>query len=174
MPPTALPVPAPVPEFLLPRVEAVRCAVRSGQPGQALAMARTLSDELAGSHGPLHVYTLHALELAAFCAQMAGQPATATETSLQAVAGFQQLLGPGHRHVERQIRNTAAHWLTITDLADAVRTGTAFLAVLRSPDRPGHPAAVLVERRLAAITGPDPQAAALALRAHGPALLIQP
>ncbi|MEU6349961.1 hypothetical protein ABZ896_11605 [Streptomyces sp. NPDC047072] len=173
MSPTALPVPAPVPEFLAPRIEAVRLAIRSGQPQQALDMARAISGELADSHGPLHVYTLHALELAAFCAQMAGRPADATETSLQAAAGFHRLLGAGHRHVERQIRNAAAHWLTVSDLADAVRTGTAFLALLQSLDRP-HPAAVFVERRLAAITGPDPRAAELALRAHGPALLIRP
>jgi hypothetical protein len=174
MSPTALSVPAPVPEFLAPRVRAVRHATRSGRPQEALAMARLISAELADSYGPLHIYTLHALELCAFCAQLAGHPVIATETLVQTAAGWQQLLPAGHRQISRQARSAAASWLTVTDATEAVRTGTALLALLQSLYGPEHPATRFAHRRLAAITGPDPGAAARALHASGPALLVRP
>ena len=74
MPSAPLPVPTPVPEFLAPRINSVRDAVRTGQPAHALDRARLISTELAGSYGPLHPYALHALELVSYCAQLAGQP----------------------------------------------------------------------------------------------------
>ncbi|MFJ5851108.1 hypothetical protein [Streptomyces sp. NPDC092903] len=168
-----LPVPTPVPEFLAPRVEALRDALRRGRRHEALDMARSLSSELAESYGPLHNYTLHALELVAFCAQLAGQGAAATELAVRAAAGWQRLLPAGHRQIRRQARNGAASWLTVTDLPEAIRTGTTLLALLQSVYGAEHPSTPFVERRLAAITGPDPTAAARALRASGPALLLQ-
>ncbi|MGW1158968.1 hypothetical protein ACWD48_12210 [Streptomyces sp. NPDC002519] len=174
MPSVTLPVPAPVPEFLAPRVNSVRDAARAGQPASALARARLISTELADSYGPLHPYALHALELVAYCAQLAGQPATATETAVQAAAGWQRILPAGHRQILRQARNAAASWLTVSDATEAVRTGTALLALMPSVFGPGHPSGAFVERRLTAITGSDRHEAAKALRATGPALLVRP
>lgn len=173
MPLAALPVPAPVPEFLAPRIEAVRGAARTGQTQQALARARLISAELADSYGPLHPYALHALELVAFCAQLAGHPVLATETSVQTAAGWQRLLPAGHRQTRLQARNAAACWLTVTDAPEAVRTGAALLPLMQSVYGPGHPSIPFVERRLTAITGSDTHAAAQALRASGPALSIR-
>ncbi|MFI6688403.1 hypothetical protein [Streptomyces sp. NPDC050485] len=174
MSPAALPVPAPVPEFLTPRVEAVRQAARAGRREESLALARAISGELAESHGPLHPYTLHALELVAFCAQLAGRPVAATEVSAQAAAGWQHLLTGEHRQVRRQACNTAAFWLTVSDSVQAVRTGTALRTLLRSVFGPDHPSTFFVERRLTAIAGRDREAAMQALRPSGPALLVHP
>ncbi|WP_435057663.1 hypothetical protein [Streptomyces sp. bgisy060] len=170
---TALPVPTAVPEFLSPRVEALRDALHSSRREVALEIARALSEELAESHGPLHNYTLHTLELVAFCAQLAGHPTMATEVSVHTAAGWQGVLGAEHRHVRRQAHNGAASWLTVTNAPDAVRTGTALLALLQSVYGKHHPSTPFVERRLKAITGADQEAAGAALRASGPALMIR-
>ncbi|KOV48724.1 hypothetical protein [Streptomyces sp. H036] len=171
---TALPVPAAVPEFLAPRIEALHDTLRTGRREVALVIARTISEELAESHGPLHNYTLHALELVAFCAQLAGHPTLATEVSVHTAAGWQRVLDAGHRHIRRQAHNGAASWLTVTNAAEAVRTGTALLALLQSVYGKDHPSTPFVERRLNAITGADQEAAGMALRASGPALMIKP
>ncbi|MFD3959215.1 MULTISPECIES: hypothetical protein [Streptomyces] len=173
-PAAALPVPAAVPEFLAPRIEALRDTLRTGRREEALTIARTLSEELAESHGPLHNYTLHALELVAFCAQLAGHPTMATEVSVHTAAGWQRVLNAEHRHIRRQAHNGAASWLTVTDAPDAVRTGTALLALLQSVYGKDHPSTPFVERRLNAITGTDQEAAQMALHASGPALMIKP
>ncbi|MBK3627534.1 hypothetical protein JHN59_22350 [Streptomyces sp. MBT49] len=170
----ALPVPAAVPEFLAPRIEDLRRTLRAGRREEALTAARTISEELAESHGPLHHYTLHALELVAFCAQLAGHPAMATEVSVHTAAAWQQVLDANHRQIRRQARNGAATWLTVTNAPDAVRTGTSLLALLQSVYGKEHPSTPFVERRLNAITGADWEAARNALRASGPALLIKP
>lgn len=170
----ALPVPAAIPEFLAPRVDNLRHTLRAGRREEALTLARILSEELAESHGPLHVYTLHAFELVAFCAQLAGHPTMATEVSVYTAAAWQRVLDPRHRQIRRQARNGAASWLTITNASDAVRTGTALLALLQSVYGKDHPSTPFVERRLDAITGADRKAAESALRASGPALMIRP
>ncbi|MDX3204725.1 hypothetical protein [Streptomyces scabiei] len=169
-----LPVPAAVPEFLVPRIEALRHTLRAGHHEEALAAAQAISDELAESHGPLHNYTLHALELVAFCAQIAGHPAMATELSVYTAAAWQRLLDATHHQIRRQAHNGAASWLTVTNAPDAVRTGTALLALLQSVYGKDHPSTLFVERRLNAITGTDKETARNALRASGPALLIKP
>ncbi|MEU8588688.1 hypothetical protein AB0C59_17065 [Streptomyces sp. NPDC048664] len=169
-----LPVPAAVPEFLGHRIEGLRHTLRAGRREEALAAARTISDELAESHGPLHNYTLHALELVAFCAQIAGYPAMATDVSVYTAAAWQRLLDATHHQIRRQARNGAASWLTVTDAHDAVRTGTALLTLLQSVYGKNHPSTPFVKRRLNAITGGDQEAARNALRATGPALLIKP
>ncbi|MFH9818290.1 hypothetical protein [Streptomyces sp. NPDC017230] len=170
----ALPVPAAVPEFLAPRIESLRQMLRAGRCEEALTAARTLSEELAESHGPLHNYTLHAFELVAFCAQLAGHPAMATEVAVYAAGAWQRVLDAGHSQVRRQARNAAASWLTVTNAHDAVRTGTSLLALLQSVYGKDHPSTPFVERRLNAITGADQEAARNALRASGAALLIKP
>lgn len=170
----ALPVPAAVPEFLATRVEKLRQTLLAGRCEEALTAARTLSEELAESHGPLHNYTLHAFELVAFCAQLAGHPAMATEVSVYTAATWQCILPAQHRQIRRQARNGTASWLAVTNAPDAVRTGTSLLALLQSVHGPDHPSTPFVERRLNAITGPDREAAGHALRASGPALLIKP
>ncbi|MEU3296675.1 hypothetical protein ABZ722_30575 [Streptomyces longwoodensis] len=167
-----LPVPAPVPEFLAPRIKGIRETLRAGRREEALGAARNLSHELAESHGPLHVYALHAVELVAFCAQLAEHPIMATEVSVYAAAGWQQVLGCKHHHVRRQTRNAGASWLTVTTASEAARTGTALLALLESVYGPTHPFTQFVERQLNAITGTDQKAAASALQPSGPALLI--
>ncbi|MFF9458049.1 hypothetical protein [Streptomyces flaveolus] len=169
----ALPVPSAVPEFLAPRIEDLRYTLRTDQCEDALTAARTISNELAESHGPLHNYTLHALELVAFCAQLAGQPTMATEVSVYTATAWQQVLEAEHRHIRRQTRNGAASWLTITNAPDAVRTGTTLLALLQSVYGKEHPSTPFVERRLNAITGIDREAAERALQASGPALMIK-
>ncbi|KOT46783.1 hypothetical protein ADK41_00935 [Streptomyces caelestis] len=171
---STLPVPAAVPEFLAPRIENLRHTLLAGGREEALTLARILSEELAESHGPLHNYTLHALELVAFCAQLAGHPTMATEVSVYTAAAWQRVLEPKHRQIRRQARNGAASWLTITHAPDAVRTGTALLALLQSVYGKDHPSTPFVERRLNAITGSDREAAERALRASGPALMIKP
>ncbi|MFD0437255.1 hypothetical protein [Streptomyces chartreusis] len=173
-PAVALPVPAAVPEFLAPRIEDLRRTLRAGQREEALKAARAISDELAESHGPLHNYTLHALEFVAFCAQLAGYPAMATEVTVYTATAWQRLLDAKHRQIRRQARNSAASWLTVTNAPDAVRTGTALLALLQSVYGKDHPSTPFIERRLNAITGPDYDAAEHALRASGPALLASP
>ncbi|MFI6113329.1 hypothetical protein [Kitasatospora sp. NPDC051164] len=170
----ALPVPAAVPEFLAPRIEDLRHTLRAGQHEEALTAARTISEELAESHGPLHNYTLHALELVAFCAQLSGYSAMATEVSVYTAAAWQQVLHANHRQIRQQARNGAASWLTVTNAPEAVRTGTVLLALLQSVYGKDHPSTPFVERRLNAITGTDQEAARNALRASGPALLIKP
>ncbi|MCL3999226.1 hypothetical protein M4438_38065, partial [Streptomyces lavenduligriseus] len=95
----ALPVPAAIPEFLAPRVDNLRHTLRAGRREEALTLARILSEELAESHGPLHNYTLHAFELVAFCAQLAGHPTMATEVSVYTAAAWQRVLDPKHRHI---------------------------------------------------------------------------
>ncbi|MFJ4151994.1 hypothetical protein ACIP10_31085 [Streptomyces galbus] len=170
----SLPVPAAVPEFLTPRIEGIRKTLRAGRCEKALGAAQDLSHELATSHGPLHVYALHALELVAFCAQLAGRPILATEVSVYAAAGWQRVLGSKHRHVRQQTRNAVASWLTVTNAAEAARTGTALIALLQSVYGLTHPSASFVKRRLNAITGTDQEAASSALQASGPALLITP
>ncbi|MER5549954.1 hypothetical protein ABT072_48110, partial [Streptomyces sp. NPDC002589] len=122
----------------------------------------------------LHNYTLHALELVAFCAQLAGHPAMATDVSVYTAAAWQRLLHAKHPQVRRQARNGAASWLTVTNAPDAVRTGTALQALLQSVYGKDHPSTPFVERRLNAITGADQDAAWRALQASGPALLIKP
>ncbi|MCL3999227.1 hypothetical protein M4438_38070, partial [Streptomyces lavenduligriseus] len=112
--------------------------------------------------------------LVAFCAQLAGHPTMATEVSVYTAAAWQRVLDPKHRHIRRQARNGAASWLTITNAPDAVRTGTALLALLQSVYGKDHPSTPFVERRLDAITGADRKAAESALRASGPALMIKP
>ncbi|MFE0774322.1 hypothetical protein [Streptomyces sp. NPDC058861] len=173
-PVATLPVPAAVPEFLAPRIEDLRHTLRAGQREQALTAARIISEELAKSHGPLHNYTLHALELVAFCAQLAGHPTMATEVSVHAAAAWQQILGGEHHQVRRQARNGAASWLTITNAPDVVRTGTALLALLQSLYGRDHPSTPFVEGRLNAITGSDRETAERALRPAGPALMVKP
>ncbi|MEU7072885.1 hypothetical protein AB0B30_27520 [Streptomyces narbonensis] len=170
----ALPVPAAVPEFLAPRIEHLRHTLRAGRREEALRLAQTISGELAESYGPLHHYTLHALELLAFCAQLAWQPTIATEASVYTAAAWQHFLDAEHPHIRRQARNGAASWLTITDAPDAVRTGTSLLELLQSLYGKDHPSTPFVERRLNAITGADQEAAKRALRASGPALMIKP
>ncbi|WP_030578608.1 hypothetical protein [Streptomyces anulatus] len=172
-PAVALPAPA-VPEFLAPRIEDIRNALRAGRPEEALAAAQGISHELAESHGPLHVYALHALELVAFCAQLAEHPALATEVSVYTASAWQRVLDAKHRHVRQQARNGVASWLTVTNASDVVRTATDVLALLQSVYGEDHPSIALVERRLNAITGADQRAAADALRASGPALSIRP
>ncbi|EDY49256.1 hypothetical protein [Streptomyces clavuligerus] len=167
-----LPVPAAVPEFLAPRVEEVRHALRAGRREEALTLAQTISEELGESHGPLHNYTLHALELVAFCAQFAGHPAMATEVSVHTAAAWQRILDSEHRQVRRQARNGTASWLTVTNASAAVRTGTALLALLQSVYGKDHPSTPFVEHRLNAITGANQEAAGAALQASGPALMI--
>ncbi|MET7296378.1 hypothetical protein ABZS79_30435 [Streptomyces griseoloalbus] len=169
-----LPVPAAVPEFLAPRIEDVRRTLHAGRHEVALKAAWDISDELAESYGPLHNYTLHARELVAFCAQLAGDPASATEVSVYTAAAWQRILPAQHRQIRRQARNGAASWLTVTNAPDAVRTGTSLLALLQSIYGAEHPSTPFVERRLNAITGGDQEAARNALRASGPALLIRP
>ncbi|MFE2268519.1 hypothetical protein ACFXB4_04710 [Streptomyces lavendulae] len=169
-----LPVPAAVPEFLAPRIEDLRHTLRAGRREEALTAARTISEELAESHGPLHNYTLHALELVAFCAQLAGHPAMATEVSVHTAGAWQRVLDAKHRQIRRQARNGAASWLTVTNAPDAVRTGTSLLALLQSVYGKDHPSTPFVERRLNAITSVDQEAARNALRPSGPALLIKP
>lgn len=170
----ALPVPAAVPEFLAPRIEDLRHPPRRLLREEALTAARTISEELAESHGPLHSYTLHALELVAFCAQLAGHPAMATEVSVHTAGAWQRVLDAQHRQIRLQARNGAASWLTITNAPDAVRTGTSLLALLQSVYGKDHPSTPFVERRLSAITSVDEEAARNALRASGPALLVKP
>ncbi|MGY4963659.1 hypothetical protein [Streptomyces sp. 900105245] len=173
-PATTLPVPAAVPEFLAPRIEHLCHTLHAGRRKEALQLAQTITGELAESHGHLHPYALHALELLAFCAQIAWQPTMATEASVCATAAWQQVLDAEHPHIRRQARNAAASWLTITDAPDAVRTGTTLLELLQSVYGKDHPSTPFVERRLNAITGADQEAAAKALRAYGPALMIEP
>ncbi|MFJ9967274.1 hypothetical protein [Streptomyces avermitilis] len=172
--PIVLQIPVAVPEFLAPRIKDLRHTLRAGRREEALTAARIISEELAESHGPLHNYTLHALELVAFCAQLAEQPAMATEVSVHTAAAWQQVLDATHGQIRRQARNAAASWLTVTNAPDAARTGTSLLALLQSLYGKDHPSTPFVERRLNAITGPDQEAARNALRASGPALLIKP
>ncbi|MFD8731462.1 hypothetical protein [Streptomyces sp. NPDC059611] len=169
-----LPVPALVPEFLAPRIEGLRHTLRTGRRDEALTAARTISEELAESHGPLHNYTLHALELVAFCAQLAGQPAMATEVSIRAAGAWLRILDSRHRQIRRQTRNSAASWLTVTDAGDALRTGASLLALLQSVYGREHASTPFVERRLNAIASSDRAVSADALRASGPALLVRP
>jgi hypothetical protein len=164
---------APVPEFLAPRVNGIVEAARAGTSDQALAMAQGLAAELSDSHGPAHAHTLHALELVAFCAQLAGQAVTATDAGIQAATGWLHSPGDG-RQVRRQVRNAVASWFTVDDAAEAARTGRLLLALLTSVYGSGHPAGHLVEQRLQAVTGPDKAAAAEALRPSGPALSVRP
>lgn len=173
-PAVGLQVPAAVPEFLSPRVEGLRQALRAGRYEEALTAARPLSEELVESHGPAHTYTLHAFELVAFCAQLAGHPAMATEVSVYVAGSWQRVLDAEHSQIRRQARNAAASWLTVTNAPDAVRTGTSLLALLQSVDGQEHPSTSTVERRLNAITGVDREAARNALRASGAGLLVKP
>ncbi|WNI20115.1 hypothetical protein [Actinacidiphila sp. ITFR-21] len=166
--------PAPVPEFLAPRVNCIGDAARAGTPAEALAMAQGLAAELSDSHGPAHAHTLHAVELVAFCAQLAGRPVTATDAGIQAATGWLRSLPGDDRQVRRQVRNAVASWFTVDDAAEAARTGHLLLALLTSVYGPGHPAGHLVEQRLQAVTGPDGAAAAEALRPSGPALSVRP
>ncbi|MFE3166674.1 hypothetical protein [Streptomyces sp. NPDC059224] len=163
-----------VPEFLAPRVEALRHILRVGRHEVALTLAWAISEELAESHGPLHTYTRHAFELVAFCAQLAGHPALATEVSVDTATAWQQVLDAEHHHIRRQARNGAASWLTVANASDAVRTGRALLALLQSVFGKDHSSTPFVERRLDAITGVDGEVARMALRASGPALMIKP
>ncbi|MEU5137102.1 hypothetical protein [Streptomyces californicus] len=169
-----LPVPALVPEFLAPRIENLRHTLRTGRRDEALTAARAISEELTESHGPLHNYTLHALELVAFCAQLAGQPAMATEVSIRAAGAWLQVLDSRHRQVHRQTHNGTASWLTVTDAGDALRTGVPLLALLQSVYGREHPSTPFVERRLNPIAGSDRAVSQNALRASGPALLVKP
>lgn len=166
--------PAPVPEFLAPRVKGIGDAARAGTPAEALAMAQELATELSESHGPVHAHTLHAVELVAFCAQLAGRPVTATEAGIQAATGWLRSLPGDDRQVRGQVRNAVASWLTVDDAAEAVRTGGPLLALLTSVYGPSHPAGHLVGQRLQAVTGTDETAAAEALRPSGPALFVRP
>lgn len=168
-----LPVPAGVPEFLSPRVEALCHTLRSGRYGEALAAAQTLSDELTESYGPLHNYTLHSLELVAFCAQVSGLPVMAADLSLYTAAAWQRLLAPTHHHIRRQAHSGAASWLTVTNASDAVRTGAALLDLLQSIYGKNHPSTPFVEHRLNAINSTDQETARNALRASGPALILK-
>ncbi|MEU9744787.1 hypothetical protein [Streptomyces niveus] len=163
-----------VPEFLTPRVNGIVCAARASAPAQALALAEGLAMELSDSHGPVHAHTLHAVELVAFCAQLAGRPVTATDAGIRAATGWLCSLPKDDRQVRRQVRNAFASWFTVDDAAEAVRTGHLLLALLTSVYGPSHPAGHRVEQRLQAVTGPDETAAAEALRPSGPALSLRP
>ncbi|WP_328373152.1 hypothetical protein OG800_49780 (plasmid) [Streptomyces sp. NBC_00445] len=163
-PPRNLPVPAPVPEFLAPRVQLICSTVHHGNPGQALDLGRALLDELTNSHGPLHPYTLHALELAALCAHLDGQSAFAAETSVRAATGWARTLPPGHRHTLRHASSSLAYWLAVSDAQDAVRTGKLLLPLLLSVFGPSHRYSRLTHHRLRTLTGPAPGTATGAKR----------
>jgi hypothetical protein len=167
-------VPATVPAFLAPRIEALRQTLRAGEYEGALAAARVVSDDLAESHGPLHEYTIHALELVAFCAQLAGYPALATEVCVHTAAAWQRLLPAEHEQIRRQANNSVASWLTVGNALDALRTGMITLALLQSVYGRNHRSTALVAGRLDAISGADRDAARHALRPSGPALLLKP
>lgn len=94
-PAATMPVPAPIPEFLAPRTEAIRHALRTGWRQDALVMARTLFPQLTESYGSLHNYPLHSLELLPFCTKLAGHPSIATDVSIQVAKAWQHLLSSG-------------------------------------------------------------------------------
>ncbi|MFD7898930.1 hypothetical protein [Streptomyces sp. NPDC059743] len=163
-----------VPEFLAPRVNGIAEAARAGTPAEALALAEGLAMELSDSHGAFHAHTLHAIELVAFCAQLAGRPVAATTAGIQAATGWLRSLPGDDGQVRRRVRSAVASWFTVDDAAEAARTGHLLLELLTSVYGPGHPAGHLVEQRLQAITGSDEAAAAEALRPSGPALSVRP